>query len=211
MGGVKKGNIPWNKGVTGYKTSKSSGACDNTGRTHFKKGHSPWNKGKHFVMSDQWKENIRKATTGVNHNNSGYKHTQEWKDTRSKWAKENSHIMRKNGLLGSLELHKRYPTKIEIMIKNELDKHNINHISQYLVNNKFCVDEYLPEHNLIIEVDGNYWHKLDRVIKKDKAENAYLSKCGYRILRIPEDKVSGFSAASLSSDLMAVNINSLRG
>lgn len=90
MAGVKKGNIPWNKGVTGYKTSKPKGKCDNTGKTHFKKGHVPWNKDGHFVMSNQWKENIKKATIGVDHNNKGHKHTQEWKDERSRWMKSQS-------------------------------------------------------------------------------------------------------------------------
>jgi very-short-patch-repair endonuclease len=59
--------------------------------------------------------------------------------------------------------------------------------------------------NLIIEVDGSYWHSLEKVKKKDKAENAYLQKCGYKVIRIPEEKVSDFSAASLFSELIAVN------
>ncbi|MFA6982207.1 MAG: DUF559 domain-containing protein [Patescibacteria group bacterium] len=206
MAGVKKGNIPWNKGVTGYKTSKSGGKCDNTGRTHFNMGHIPWNKGKHFVMSEEWKENIRKATVGVDHNNSGYKHTDEWISQRKKWADTHKHILRKAGLAGSMTLRKRNPTNLEVKIGQELDRVGIKHLSQYLINNRFCVDEYLPEHNMVIEVDGKYWHDMDRIIKKDKAENAYLSKCGYRIIRIPEKDVSSFSAASLLSDLMAVNI-----
>ena len=57
-------------------------------------------------------------------------------------------------------------------------------------NGKFLVDVYIPSLNLIIEADGDYWHSLDRVIKKDKAENAYLKKCGYNFLRLSEMEIN---------------------
>ncbi len=59
-----------------------------------------------------------------------------------------------------------------------------------LINKRFYVDVYIPSLNLIIEADGNYWHALDRVVKKDKAENAYLTKCGYNILRLNETEIN---------------------
>ena len=43
--------------------------------------------------------------------------------------------------------------------------------------------------NLMIEADGKYWHNLEKVKKKDKAENAYLTKCGYKILRLSEKEI----------------------
>ena len=48
--------------------------------------------------------------------------------------------------------------------------------------------------------NGSYWHSLDRVMKKDKAENAYLKKCGYKVIRIPEKQVPNFSTSSLFSE-----------
>lgn len=53
----------------------------------------------------------------------------------------------------------------------------------------FLVDAYIPKLNLIIEVDGEHWHSLQNIIKKDKAENAYLKKCGYKMLRIREYEI----------------------
>lgn len=64
---------------------------------------------------------------------------------------------------------------------------------QYKVNNKFLVDAYIPSLNLIIEADGNYWHTLPKIINKDKAENAYLTKCGYKLLRLSEDEINNGS------------------
>jgi len=208
MSGIK-GMTPWNKGTTGYKTSKNKGQCDNTGITHFKIGHIPWNKGKHFIMSEEHKQKISEANKG-NKSNVGKKHTEEWKKKRKEWCVKNKDILKKAGLKGSQTLYKRNPTKLEIEIKNKLDCAGIKHISQYLINNRFCVDEYLPEYNLIIEVDGRYWHNLDKIVKKDKAENAYLVKCGYRIIRIPENKVSDFSTASLLKRFNGCNLNIIK-
>lgn len=60
---------------------------------------------------------------------------------------------------------------------------------QKLINGKFLVDAYIPSLNLVIEADGAYWHSLDRVMKKDKAENAYLQKCGYNLVRLTETEI----------------------
>jgi very-short-patch-repair endonuclease len=45
------------------------------------------------------------------------------------------------------------------------------------------------------------------VVKKDKAENAYLNKCGYKVVRIPEKEVSNFSVALFINELKAGSYN----
>lgn len=42
------------------------------------------------------------------------------------------------------------------------------------------------------------YDSMDRIVKKDKAENAYLKKCGYKVIRLPEKDISNFSIASLN-------------
>jgi G:T-mismatch repair DNA endonuclease (very short patch repair protein) len=89
-----------------------------------------------------------------------------------------------------------YPreTSIEKTVREYLESKNINHICQYIINNKFCVDFFLPDYNIIIEAFGDYWHanpeKYDieslneiqiKNIKSDKARIAYLRKCGYEL------------------------------
>ena len=61
--------------------------------------------------------------------------------------------------------------------------------TQKLIDGRFVVDAYLPDFNLIIEADGAYWHTQGKIVKKDKAENAYLTKCGYKLLRLGEKEI----------------------
>lgn len=120
-----KGGIPWNKGLTGYHTSKRGrvGVCENTGRTHFKPGCVAWNKGKHFIMSDEWKLNISKANKGVARNK-GYKHTDEWKKQKREWSKGNRDILSTSGKVGS---GKRWLGHVRVSKKQGEPKYHITH------------------------------------------------------------------------------------
>jgi len=82
------------------------------------------------------------------------------------------------------------PTSIEIKLYTELENRGLLFETQKLINGNFLVDAYIPSLNLVIEADGDYWHSLNRVIKKDKAENAYLTKCGYKIIRFSESEIN---------------------
>jgi very-short-patch-repair endonuclease len=127
--------------------------------------------------------------------NLGKKRTQEMNDKRSKWALEHKDLMRKNGIKGNIK--RGQETSIETIVYQKLKDWGIIYEKHHTINGKFIVDAFLPDHNIVIEVDGAYWHNLDRVRKKDKAENAYLTKCGYTVIRIPEKEVSDFSVAIL--------------
>jgi len=50
----------------------------------------------------------------------------------------------------------------------------------------WSVDFYIPRLNLVIECDGTYWHGLPKVQTKDRREDGWLFKHGYRVLRLPE-------------------------
>ena len=81
-------------------------------------------------------------------------------------------------------------TSIEKKVYQELKNRGLLFEKQYLVNSKFLVDAYIPSLNLIIEADGDYWHALERVKKQDKAKNAYLTKCGFNLLRLSETEIN---------------------
>lgn len=98
---------------------------------------------------------------------------------------------RKMGNLGVLKQSRsKEPTGIEKKLYQELKSRGLLFEEQKLINGRFLVDAYIPSLNLIIEADGDYWHKLDRVQKKDKAENAYLTECGYNLLRLSEHEIN---------------------
>lgn len=82
--------------------------------------------------------------------------------------------------------------KGKVILKNI----GISFQEQVLIHGKFVVDVLLPN-NVIIQWDGDYWHGnpkrykvlnfiQERQRKHDKACNAYLKKCGYRIIRFWE-------------------------
>lgn len=100
---------------------------------------------------------------------------------------------RKMGLLGAKVLYERNPTSIELKVYEVLKDMGILFETQKLINGRFCVDAYIPSLNLVVEVDGGYWHSLPKIIKKDKAENAYLTKCGYNLIRLTEEDINSGS------------------
>jgi very-short-patch-repair endonuclease len=82
------------------------------------------------------------------------------------------------------------PTSIEEKVYNELKSMGLLFETQKFINGKFVVDVYVPSLNLVVEADGDYWHGLERIKNKDKAENAYLTKCGFNVLRLSESEIN---------------------
>lgn len=88
-------------------------------------------------------------------------------------------------------------TSIERIGYKLLNELNIFYKKQYLINDKFCVDAFLPNEKLIIQFDGDYWHgyrknifkvesRIQKRMKLDISQDAYLKKCGYKVLRFWE-------------------------
>jgi very-short-patch-repair endonuclease len=84
-----------------------------------------------------------------------------------------------------------YSSSLEETMCVWLDSENVEYKRQYKVENKFA-DFYIPEVNLLIEVDGNYWH-CDKVNKDDNyhfnKKELYI-KNGYSSLFFREDEVN---------------------
>lgn len=194
-----KGHIPWNKGLKGFMAGKKHylfgkkrpgvGGC--------KRGHTAWNKGKKYPHSKEWAEKVSKAMKGRKTWNFGKKQPDSYKRKMALWRVNHKDDLRRGAFTTLKILSKRKKTKPEKELIILLKKAGVRHVSQYLINNRFLVDEYLPEYNTVIEVDGNYWHSLPKIVNKDKAENAYLKKCGYRVIRISEKDISNFAVATL--------------
>ena len=73
----------------------------------------------------------------------------------------------------------------------------VAYLPQHTLADKFCVDAFVPAHALVIQFDGDYWHghparfpnpdhRQSRRIKLDRSQDAYLGKCGYKVLRFWE-------------------------
>lgn len=75
-------------------------------------------------------------------------------------------------------------TNIEIKMAEILDRYNIKYIQQ-VVYPKICIaDFYLPEHNLVIFCDGEYWHNYPNGKKRDKQQVIALEKLGFKAIRL---------------------------
>lgn len=81
------------------------------------------------------------------------------------------------------------PTSIEIIVGSLLDELGIEYkfeepIGQYLV------DFYLPEHNLVVECDGDYWHNRPGARENDAIWDKYLRSGGFKVLRLWEHEIN---------------------
>lgn len=92
------------------------------------------------------------------------------------------------------EAHRRYMvntppfvhsfnTDIEILLKNYLIIKGISFIQQKPILG-ITIPDFFIEPNICLYADGDYWHKLENVIKRDKKINEDLEKKGYKVIRI---------------------------
>ena len=81
-----------------------------------------------------------------------------------------------------------YRTNIEQFIENLLIENGIEYVFQYPIRCKFgyITDFFLPQYNLIIECDGEAWHK-DKI--RDNHKTFYLIGRGYKILRLTGNEI----------------------
>lgn len=73
-------------------------------------------------------------------------------------TKETKELMSKRAILRAINTNKK-DTNLELYIKNIFDLLNVKYIQQY--NTDFgAIDFYLPDYNILLEIDGVYWHAL---------------------------------------------------
>lgn len=85
-------------------------------------------------------------------------------------------LVREQGLDYALNFQKKSRTRIEQVIYDILTSYDVEFKEQYKIENRFA-DFYIPNKNVIIEADGNYWHSdavnEDKFYHRDK-RNLYL-------------------------------------
>ena len=100
--------------------------------------------------------------------------------------KQSKRVVKKDGKLPKLskpmkvkkvKSHPQFGTsKLETdFAKDFLDKLKVNYVWQFEAKEiKRFFDYYLPDHNLIIEVNGTYWHADNRIYEGKKLTNTQL-------------------------------------
>lgn len=118
------------------------GLLDNSGENNGMYGKDSWNKGltkysdkRMMLMSEKMSE-----------------------ISKNRW--ENYTDEEKNKIIGNLSLaanKAKKDTKIEIIVKETLEKLNISFIKNYKCS-RYIFDFYLLDYNFVIECQGDYWH-----------------------------------------------------
>jgi very-short-patch-repair endonuclease len=88
------------------------------------------------------------------------------------------------------------PTSIERKLYEILNELEIPHEAQYQIG-KYVVDALIPNINLIIEADGEYWHSKPEQIEKDKIRDKWLTEKGYQIIRLPGKEIKADTRLAL--------------
>ena len=147
-----------------------------------------------IIMKPQIKkdisEGLKKYYQSHIHPVFGMKYSEEVKKKISK----NTINMLKNGKIGKCD------TSIERKVENQLLFNNILYVKQFKYEHGVA-DFWLPESNVIIECDGDYWHALPRVQERNILQTKWLNDNGYITLRLKESDINN----NFTSCLEAIN------
>lgn len=92
------------------------------------------------------------------------------------------------------------PTSIEIAIHQVLDKLEIKYEVHKVIDN-LTVDIYIPELNLVVECDGNYWHNLPEQKHADIRRDYWLRSQGFKVIRIWEKDINADAMSTIKNVL----------
>ena len=106
------------------------------------------------------------------------------------WSKSHfNKLVKQYGFEKAISMNKQV-SYLEQVMADFLQERSIHYIHQFRVENRIA-DFFLPDHNLIIECDGLYWHSeaviKDKYYHKNKLE--LYNKHGYRALFFREDEI----------------------
>lgn len=189
--------------------------------TSFKKGHIPWNKNKKMtserkrkqseIIKKAWEDGKFKRTKSEEHKGKisiSLKGHSVSEVTRQKigrsckglntWIKGMNWTEEHREKIRMARLKQKFPikdTEIEILIEKELLFNYIKYLKQVPLLNRYIVDFYLPEYNLVIECRGDYWHANPKFYKaKDIMKNNKLAEELWEKDRIRDEtlKKNGF-------------------
>lgn len=113
------------------------------------------------------------------------------KEYRTKRAYEKKTRFCSRQCQGSYSAHKseRKQTSIELKVKRILYRIGIDFIQEAPIGPWVC-DFLIPSSRIIIEADGDYWHSIEKVRKRDNSKTAWLEKHNYTVIRLPEHRIN---------------------
>lgn len=110
----------------------------------------------------------------------------------------------------------KFDSKLEQKFSKLLDSCNIKWMNQFKIGKK-RYDFYLPEYDLLVEIDGDYIHTnfnegyfIDsrfkkKIIKNDALKNLMAEQAGYKLIRIWETDLNKMNSTNLKEILLNEN------
>ncbi len=183
-GTIKLGQKPWNNGLTKETSEKV--------RFYFSENKmGPKNGMYKKTHTAEARKSMGEKRQGSGNGMYGISLLTKWVtnlgeiEGRKKWEEYSE---RKSTFLKSTK-----NTRPNKKLKSILQEMNIKLIEEFRIvdendKNRYY-DFYLPDYNILIEVDGIYWHNYPHGTENDKHKNKLAERNGYRLIRIWENKL----------------------
>lgn len=99
-----------------------------------------------------------------------------------------------------------HTSKIEIKIQNFLEQLGIEYYKHKFMNIKhhYQCDIFIPSINLVIECDGDYWHKYPYGTTIDNIRTKELIENGFKILRLWERKIKNLTLNEFENEIQKI-------
>ncbi|MEK7513721.1 MAG: DUF559 domain-containing protein [Patescibacteria group bacterium] len=91
-------------------------------------------------------------------------------------------------------------TTIEKKVRQALEKSNLKFKQEFKIG-IYRADFLIQGKKMIIECDGDYWHKIPGAIDRDLRKDKYLTNLSYKIIRITESRIRKLSLSQLTKEI----------
>ena len=99
-------------------------------------------------------------------------------------------------------------TNIENQFRYALLRKGLDFIEQANIGPWSC-DFLLPDHKIVIEADGEYWHSIPKTIMKDRRKDLWLRSKGYSVLHFEGKRISADPDGCISKVIQLIEKNKL--
>jgi very-short-patch-repair endonuclease len=90
-------------------------------------------------------------------------------------------------------------TTPESLLYAELERRRIPFMKQQPIDGLYVVDALIPGAKIVIECDGDYWHGLPDIQKRDERKDKYLKSRRYHVLHFHESELKTNIAACVDT------------
>jgi len=194
---LKNGRI-WNKGIKGYKIHSEEHKeklREKLTGNKLREGIPPWNKGMRgeYKLKPKTKE-VRERISKSLKNYPCYKNKERGKNisiAQKKHYKEHPERVEAFKKLRAKIKIPEVDSSIEVKIQNFLKELRIEFFThQYIkIEHGYQCDILIPSMNLVIECDGDYWHKYPIGLDRDHIRTKELIEKGFKVLRLWEYEI----------------------